>query len=104
MLLGSGHHRGPACCCGCCRYTLGHTQSTHQQHRSRLHTQVEVVRFQTDAESVAEVLCARAKDLNAVALVMARQATCRPRPAEADSMYLCRGMVVGRLYIMLMAC
>lgn len=34
--------------------------------------QIEVVRFQTDAESVAEALCARAKDLNTVALVMAR--------------------------------
>lgn len=32
---------------------------------------IEIVRFQTDAESVAEVLCARAKDLNTVALVMA---------------------------------
>jgi structural maintenance of chromosome 2 len=32
---------------------------------------VEIVHFQTDAESVGEVLCARAKDLNAVALVMA---------------------------------
>lgn len=40
--------------------------------------QVEIVHFQTDAESVGEVLCARAKDLNAVALVMARQVTCRP--------------------------
>ena len=42
-----------------------------------VHAQVEIVHFQTDAESVGEVLCARAKDLNAVALVMARQVTCR---------------------------
>jgi hypothetical protein len=43
------------------------------RRQPHVHAQVEIVHFQTDAESVGEVLCARAKDLNAVALVMARQ-------------------------------
>ena len=63
----------------------------HRLHRTRLHNglrlalstvwplllhgQVDIVRFQTDAESVGEVLCARARDLRAVALVIARCAS-----------------------------
>ena len=43
--------------------------------------QIEIVQFSTDADSIGEVICSRARTVNAVAVVMASHNKVSPVPS-----------------------